>query len=325
MTTPENGVTPAAHFAHTKGRYVRKVTIIGLLVNLLLSGIKFTAGIFGNSQALIADAIHSLSDTTTDIAVIAGSHYWARPPDELHPYGHQRLETVITVFIGIMLVAAGLGIGWTAVHTLQQQAPTRPGILAAVAALVSIICKEIIYRWTASASKKIRSSALAANAWHHRTDAISSVPVLVAVGGALMFPTWSFLDHVGAIVVSIFILHAAFKIIWPGLSELIDAGVPAETQKRIQEIASSNAGVQQVHAIRSRHVSSSIFVDMHIVVDGSLTVRAGHQIADEVENRIAKEIPDVLDVVVHVDPPEAVVDAKDARSSIEHSGPLENN
>jgi cation diffusion facilitator family transporter len=310
--------------AQKRVRYVRKVTIIGLLVNLLLSGIKFTAGIFGNSQALIADAIHSLSDATTDIAVIAGSHYWARPPDESHPYGHQRLETLVTVFIGIMLAAASIGIGWKAVSTLHQQTTTSsPGIIAALAALVSIICKEIIYRWTAAAGKKIRSPALAANAWHHRTDAISSLPVLVAVGGAMMFPTWSFLDHVGAVVVSIFIFHAAFKITWPGLSELIDAGVPAEIQKRIQAIASNNASVQQVHAIRSRYVSSSIFVDMHIVVDGTITVQEGHQIADAVENRIAKEIPDVLDVVVHVDPTEAALNAEDAPSNIDHKDPLD--
>ena len=312
MIPQKNGIIRTGRFAQKRVRYVRKVTIIGLLVNLLLSGIKFTAGFFGNSQALIADAIHSLSDTTTDVAIIAGSHYWAKPPDESHPYGHQRLETLVTVFIGIMLAAAGVGIGWKAVSTLQQQTPASPGIVAALAALVSIVCKEILYRWTAAAGKKIRSSALAANAWHHRTDAISSLPVLVAVGGALMFPTWSFLDHVGAVVVSIFILHAAFKITWPGLSELIDAGVHEKIQQKIEEIASNSEGVQQVHAIRSRYVSSSIFVDMHIVVDGAITVREGHQIADKVENRIANEISDVLDVVVHVDPPEDALNTQDA-------------
>jgi cation diffusion facilitator family transporter len=314
---PENKAKHPALQSQTNVGYIRKVTLIGLLVNLLLSGIKFTAGFVGHSQALIADAIHSLSDTTTDIAVIAGSHYWARPPDEDHPYGHQRLETLITVFIGIMLAAAGIGIGWKAVSSLHQQTSGSPGLLAVLAALASIVCKEIIYRWTAYAGKKVRSSALAANAWHHRTDAVSSVPVLIAVGGALIFPSWSFLDQVGAVVVSIFILHAAFKIIWPGLSELIDAGVPADTQQRIQEIASSNAGVQQVHAIRSRHVSSSIFVDLHIVVDGNMTVREGHRIADDVENKIAREVPDVLDVVVHVDPPEVALDLEKAPSNIQ--------
>ena len=321
MIPPENGKTQPALPSQTKVRYIRKVTLIGLLVNLLLSGIKFTAGFFGNSQALIADAIHSLSDTTTDVAVIAGSHYWARPPDEDHPYGHQRLETVITVFIGIMLAAAGIGIGWKAVSSLHQKTIGGPGLLAALAALVSIVCKEIIYRWTASAGKKVKSSALAANAWHHRTDAVSSVPVLIAVCGALIFPSWSFLDQVGAVVVSIFILHAAFKIIWPGLSELIDAGVPAETQQRIQAIASSNAGVQQVHAIRTRHVSSSIFVDLHIVVDGNITVREGHQIADDVENKIAREVPDVLDVVVHVDPPEAALNPDETPVNNQQNSP----
>ena len=216
----------------TKEKIIRKVTWIGLFVNLFLAGIKFTAGILGKSQALVADAIHSLTDLTTDIAVIAGSHYWERPPDEDHPYGHKRLETLVTVFIGLMLAAAGLGIGWKAVSTLHYNGATPPGWIALFAALVSIICKEVIYRWTARTGKRLKSAALAANAWHHRTDALSSLPVLVAVGGARVFPSWSFLDRVGAVVVSIFIIHASIKIVAPALSELIDAGAPAGTRKK---------------------------------------------------------------------------------------------
>jgi cation diffusion facilitator family transporter len=203
------------------------------LTNIGLSVLKFAAGYFGRSQALIADAIHSLTDTTTDVAVIAGSHYWSRPPDENHPYGHRRLETLVTAFIGIMLVAAGIGVGWEAISTLHKKQAAPPGWIAFYAAMASMVTKEILYRWTAAAGKKIKSPALAANAWHHRTDAISSLPVLIAVGGALIFPSWSFLDRVGAVIVSIFILHAAMKIIWPAVSELIDAGAPEEIQKKI--------------------------------------------------------------------------------------------
>jgi len=286
----------------SRERYVRKVTWIGLVINIGLSGLKFAAGYFGRSQALIADAIHSLTDTTTDLAVIAGSHYWSRPPDDCHPYGHRRLETLVTAFIGIMLVAAGIGIGWEAISTLHKKHATPPGSIAFYAAMASIVAKEILYRWTAAVGKKIKSSALAANAWHHRTDAISSVPVLIAVGAAMIFPSWSFLDHVGAVIVSIFILHAAIKIIWPAVSELIDAGAPEEIQKKIMEIAYSTTGVREVHAIRSRYISSSIQVDLHIVVDGNICVREGHTIADTVENNIIGSIPEVLDVVVHVDP-----------------------
>jgi cation diffusion facilitator family transporter len=290
----------------SREKYVRKVTWIGFLINIALASIKFLAGYFGRSQALIADAIHSVTDTVTDFAVIAGSHFWSRPADESHPYGHRRLETLVTVFIGLMLAAAGLGIGWDAVSALREKAASRPGWIAMAAAIVSILTKEALYRWTALAGKKIKSPALAANAWHHRTDAISSIPVVLAVGGALIFPSWSFLDQVGAVVVSIFILHAATTIIWPGISELIDAGVPEEMKQEITKIACENSGVQDVHKVRTRYISASILVDMHIVVDGSITVREGHGIADEVENKIIDSIPNVLGVVIHVDPPDVV-------------------
>jgi cation diffusion facilitator family transporter len=273
MKPAENNPNESAPYRMRREKYVRRVTWIGLFVNIFLSGLKFVAGFFGRSQALIADAIHSLTDTTTDIAVIAGSHYWDRPPDEDHPYGHRRLETLVSVFIGIMLAAAGAGIGWQALATLHEKHGEPPGWIAVLAALVSIVAKEIIYRWTAAAGRRIKSPALAANAWHHRTDAISSLPVLVAVGGAKIFPSWSFLDHVGAAVVSIFILHAAWKIVWPGISELIDVGAPKEIQKHIYKVASKNNRVKEVHKIRTRYISTSIQVDLHIVVDGEISVR----------------------------------------------------
>jgi len=311
MQTAENGTFGSAPHNVSREKYVRKVTWIGLFVNLFLSGLKFVAGVYGRSQALIADAVHSLSDSTTDIAVIAGSHYWSRPPDEDHPYGHRRLETVVSVFIGVVLIAAGSGIGWQALSTLHEKHGSPPGWIAVLAAFVSIVFKELIYRWTAAAGRRVKSSALAANAWHHRTDAISSLPVLVAVGGAKLFPSWSFLDHVGAAVVSLFILHAAIKIIWPGISELIDVGAPKEIQKKIKTIALKNSGVKEVHKIRTRYISTSIQVDMHIVVDGTITVREGHGIADDVKDRIIAEIPEVLDVIVHVDPPESTLEKID--------------
>ena len=307
MIQKENGEQASTLTAAAREKIVRKVTWVGLWANLFLAGLKFMAGIMGKSQALVADAIHSLTDLTTDIAVIAGSHYWSRPPDEDHPYGHKRLETLVTVFIGLVLAAAGLGIGWKAISTLQQKNAMPPGWIAVMAAFISIICKEAIYRWTAKTGKRLKSPALAANAWHHRTDALSSLPVLVAVAGAKAFPSWSFLDRLGATVVSIFILHASIKIIWPAVSELIDAGVPTETRKKIRAMALKNEDVLQVHDIRTRYISSSIQVDLHIVVNGSITVREGHVIADDVRDRIIAEIPEVLDVVVHVDPPENAV------------------
>jgi cation diffusion facilitator family transporter len=306
MPTGDNDLKNPEKHRTAREQTVRRVTWIGLLINIGLCGLKFAAGYFGRSQALIADAIHSLTDTTTDIAVIAGSHYWSRPPDECHPYGHRRLETLVTAFIGVMLAAAGVGIGWEAISTLHERHATSPGWFAFYAAMASIVIKEILYRWTASVGKKNKSPALAANAWHHRTDAISSLPVLIAVGGALIFPTWSFLDHVGAAIVSIFILHAAMKIIWPAIGELIDAGAPEEIQNKIAKIALNTDGVEAVHAIRSRYISSSIQIDMHIVVDSAISVLEGHTIADSVEKNIIDGIPEILDVVVHVDPSEVV-------------------
>jgi cation diffusion facilitator family transporter len=311
MAETANGASDLAPININREKYVRKVTWIGLFVNLFLSGLKFVAGVYGRSQALIADAIHSLTDLTTDIAVIAGSHYWSRPPDEDHPYGHRRLETLVSVFIGIALAAAGAGIGWKALSTLHEMHGSPPSWIAVLAAFVSIVCKEWIYRWTAAVGRRVKSSALAANAWHHRTDALSSLPVLMAVSGAMLFPTWSFLDHVGAAVVSIFILHTAIKIIWPAISELIDVGAPKEIQKKINMLALKNSAVKEAHKIRTRYISTSIQVDMHIVVDGTITVREGHDIADDVKDCIIAEIPEVLDVIVHVDPSKAALEQID--------------
>ncbi len=313
MTQNQKSAQTSTADEASKERSVRKVTWIGLFINLVLAAIKFAAGIFGRSQALVADAIHSLTDLTTDIAVIAGSHYWSRPPDEDHPYGHQRLETLVTVFIGVMLAAAGIGVGWKAISTLHGAHSAPPKLIAALVALISIIGKEIMYRWTASIGRRIKSPALAANAWHHRADAISSLPVLIAISAAMVFPSWSFLDRVGAVIVSIFIVHASIKILWPAFSELIDVGAPSEIRKRIRTRALKNEGVLQVHDIRTRYISSSIQVDLHIVVEGSITVREGHDIADDVKNRIINEIQEVLDVIVHVDPPEKAVREEDLK------------
>ena len=286
---------------------VRQVTWIGLGVNVALSVLKFVAGLFGRSQALVADAVHSLTDTTTDVAVIIGSYYWARPPDSDHPYGHHRVETVVTLFVGFVLGGAGFMVGWDALQDLQGEPAQRPKAIALVVAALSIVSKEVLYRWTATVSRRVMSPALAANAWHHRTDAISSVPVFLAVGGAMLFPQWALLDRVGAIVVAIFILHAALKIIWPGLRELVDAGAPTEICREIMTLAHEVQHVKQVHGIRTRYVSSRILVDLHVVVNGSLSVKAGHDIAENVKERILQNGPEVIDVIVHIEPEEAAL------------------
>jgi cation diffusion facilitator family transporter len=300
--TPQN--VGAKEQQHT----VRQVTWIGLGTNLALAVLKFVAGTWGHSKALVADAVHSISDTTTDLAVIIGSYFWARPPDVSHPYGHRRLETLVTLLIGFVLLAAGAGLCWEAIQNILVPRERTPGWLAAVAAGISILIKEILYRWTAHMGKRVKSPALAANAWHHRTDAISSLPVLLAIVGVMVRPEWGYLDHLGAVVVSLFIVHAALRIIGPGFQELIDAGASIEVCKRIMNIAYEDPAVKQVHGVRTRYVSSSLQVDLHVVVDGAMSVSEGHDIAEAVRARIIHKGPDVVDVVVHIEPLEAMVD-----------------
>jgi cation diffusion facilitator family transporter len=283
---------------------IRKVTWVGVAANLGLAAFKLAAGIFGESRAVTADGIEALLDVFTVVLVYAGSRFWARPPDDSHPFGHGRLETLVAAGIGLSLVGAAVGIGWESIATLHERHAKVPGWIAAAAALVSIVGKEILYRWTLGVGRRIKSIAVVATAWHYRSDAFSSVPVVLAVTGAILLPSWSFLDHLGAVVVSVFILHAAFKITWPSLKQLIDVGAPAEVRRRIRDIACSIPSVLQVHDIRTRYIGTSIQADLHVIVDGNLTVREGHDIARAVEVRLIQDIGEVVDVIVHVEPPE---------------------
>jgi cation diffusion facilitator family transporter len=283
---------------------VRLVTWAGLVVNLLLVALKFVGGILGASQAVVADAVHSLSDCVTDIAVLVGVHYWSQPPDECHPYGHRRIETLVTIAIGLSLGVVGLGLGYNALSTLQAAEPGAPHLVAFVAALVSLVSKELLYHWTVYVGRRAKSSAAIANAWHHRSDALSSVPAVLAVGGAMLLPAWSMLDRIGAIVVSLFILHAAWRIVRPALAELVDAGASAKVRARIDALARGVPGVQDVHALRTRYLGGRLQVDLHVLVDPQLTVREGHRIAHAVGKCLRSEGPGVEDVLVHVEPVE---------------------
>ena len=292
--------------AHTEdtARAVRRITWVGLGVNLVLSAVKLAAGVFGNSQALIADAVHSLSDSTTDVAVLVGSHFWSKPPDKDHPYGHRRIETIVSTLVALVLVAAGVGLVWNALATLCGHVGSPPGWIAFWAAVLSIVSKEILYRWTYRNGRRLGSLALRANAWHHRSDAFSSIPTALAVGGAALFPAWTLLDHVGAIIVSIFIFQAAFKISLPALRELIDSGAPEEDRRKIMTIARETDGAREVHGLRTRYVAGRLQVDLHVLVDAAITVAQGHDVAEDVCRRIVAHGPDVIDVVVHIEPKE---------------------
>ena len=285
-----------------EGEQIRRTTWIGLGVNLALCALKFAGGILGRSQAVVADAVHSLSDATTDIAILVGSHFWTQPADAEHPYGHRRIESLVTLFVGCVLVVTAVGLGWRAVSTMRGEHQARPGWVAFVAALVSIVLKEWLYRWTLSEGKRLDSLSLQANAWHHRSDALSSIPALIAVAGAVLLPALPFIDHAGALIVSAFILHTAFKILSPRVAEIVESGAPRNIRQRIDGIAHTVDGVQDVHGLRSRYISSQLHVDLHVLVDPDMSVKAAHDIATEVSRRIIRDAPHVFDVVVHIEP-----------------------
>jgi cation diffusion facilitator family transporter len=276
---------------------------IGLLVNLVLAAAKLVAGVLGHSQAVIADAVHSLSDIVTDVALIFGVRYWSAPADERHPHGHRRFETLITVFIGLMVAAAAVGIGWEAIASFGRPSHP-PSIIALIASLLSIGTKEALYRWTVRVGRATGSSALVANAWHHRTDALSSIPVAIAVAIAMLDHRLAVVDQIGALVVSVFVLHAAFRIIRPALDELVDAGAPSAHRRELERLALDVDGVRAAHALRTRYIGSELAVDVHVEVDADLSVADGFEIARRVKRDLLQRGPDVADVVVQIEPHE---------------------
>ena len=283
-------------------RAVLRVTWISLAANLVLCALKFTAGILGRSHAVVADAVHSLSDTTSDLAIILGARFWSQPPDADHPYGHRRIETLIAILIGLLLTLAGIGLGWNAVNHLREGTQSTPGWIAFWAAIISIIVKEFLCRWTLKWGKSIKSISLEANAWHHRSDALSSIPAALAVAGAALLPAWTILDSIGAIVITIMILHVAFKITWPRITELLEMGASEQVQAEIAQITKSVPGVVDTHKVRSRYVGARLHIDLHVQVERTMSIEAAHNISTEVTNRILNDGPHVFDVVVHIEP-----------------------
>ena len=296
---------------------VRRVTWVGLGWNAALSVAKFVVGVVGNSQALVADAIHSASDFVTDVAVIVGSHFWNSPPDAEHPYGHRRFETLVTIGIGLAVAAVGVGIGYKAVLALLAGEGSHPEVSVAVMALASIVVKEILFRYTRNAGRKIRSQVLEANAWHHRSDAFSSIPVLVAVVFAILLPELWFADSVGALIVAFFILHSAIEIAWPGLRQLVDYGASADILEKLKREALSHPKVISLHGFRSRYVGSDLHVDVHIVVDDQMTLKDAHDVAEEVEQLLIDSGENVVDAMVHIDPYNAKRAAQNEIKTIE--------
>jgi cation diffusion facilitator family transporter len=276
---------------------------VGLFTNLTLAAVKMAAGVLGHSHAVVADAIHSLSDVVTDVALLAGVRFWSKPADERHPHGHQRIETLVTVLIGASLGVVALGLMWDAVVGGHGGRSLTPAPVALAAAVLSIVVKEVLFRWTLAEGRSVDSPALIANAWHHRSDSLSSVPAALAVAVAVVAPEFAFVDRIGALVVCIFILIAAGRILAPALSQLIDTGAPREDRRRIRQLALGVEGVEEAHAIRTRYVGSTLAVDLHVEVNAELSVEEGHAIGEAVRQRLLDQGPKVADVLVHVEPP----------------------
>ncbi|MBN2857892.1 MAG: cation transporter [Candidatus Delongbacteria bacterium] len=278
------------------------ITKSGMLINLILGILKITTGMIGNSYSAIADGVHSLSDLVTDIAIIIGVKFWSAPPDKDHPYGHGRIETIVTLFVGIMLAAAGIGIGYEAVATIRDPHTVKPGLIALTGIILTIIFKEILFRKTLTIGKKTGSQSVIANAWHHRSDAFSSVLALGSVLTAVLLPGMEFVDHIGGLLVSILIIKVSFDIVKPAFKELCDAGASQKDIELMKNIVSQVEGVRDVHGLRSRQHNSGNYLDLHVLVDDDITVKKGHDIAEKVKDILIEKGPSVVDVVVHIEP-----------------------
>ena len=279
-----------------------RVTWVGFGVNVALVILKLWVGIVGRSQALIADGVHSISDLFSDVVVLLGLSWGRKEADEDHPYGHARIETSASLIVGILLLAVAIWIGYKAILGLITPVHSIPGSLTIIAAAISVLLKEVLYWFTIKISRRIKSPVLAANAWHHRTDALSSVAVLIGVLAAYLNPDWWAADLIAAKIVALFVFRVGIKFIVEAFREMIDTAPGREVIAEIAGRAESVPGVREVHDIRARHHGEYIVVDLHVVVDPEITVAQGHKIADEVEERLLNEIESVNQVITHIDP-----------------------
>lgn len=280
---------------------IRRVTIAGAVMNVLLALAKLAGGILASSQALVADAVHSLSDLFTDAAIIVGVKYWVMPADKEHPYGHGKIEGAVTALIGVTVAVVAAEIAWDGVKTLVWGEPKVPGLAACCVALASVAVKEALYRWTHVVAKRRNSPATEANAWHHRSDAISSLPVAAAVAAAHFWPSLKWLDAVGAVMVGGFILHVAWRIVKPAFEGLTDASCDEATAD-IERIALGVDGVRGVHHVRTRRYGGTIQADLHVQVDRDISLIDGHAIGHDVKAAVLAAGIGVTDATIHVEP-----------------------
>jgi cation diffusion facilitator family transporter len=280
----------------------KKVTIIGVLVNTFLIVLKLIAGIFGSSQALIADAVHSFSDLFTDVVVLVGLKISHKPPDKTHHFGHARIETLASTIVGMALIGTALYIGISASLTIYRHTEYHPTILALFGAGVSIALKEVLYHYTIRTGRRIKSQLIVANAWHHRSDVLSSVAVFIGVAGTQINPSWHILDSYAALLVSFFIVKVGLEILRDALREFTDTAPQPEIIGKIQQCALSVNGVLDTHDLRVRTSGGLFQMEIHIVVDGQLTVLEGHKISKAVEGCLSEDVGNFSSITIHVDP-----------------------
>lgn len=294
----------------TEGREkdIIRVTFIGSIGNFLLLVFKFAAGILGHSSAMIADAVHSLSDFVTDIIVLLFVHISSKPKDEGHDYGHGKFETLATSVIGIVLLAVGIGLFWEGFRKVtgfyfRDEELESPGKIALFAALLSIVVKEFLYRLTLGVGRRRRSQAVIANAWHHRSDAFSSIGTALGVGGAILLgPKWRVLDPLAAAVVSVFIIKVALQLVFPAINDLLEKSLPKEVEEEILAVITENPEVKDPHNLRTRRIGNDFAIEAHIRVDGRISVEHAHCLTREIESRLREKFGAGTHIALHVEP-----------------------
>lgn len=288
-------------------RQIYKVTLIGFFVNMLLSVGKLVAGVIGQSGAMIADGVHSISDFFTDLVVLVFVRVSALPKDEDHDYGHGKFETLATIIIGLALFAVGAGILYKSVKLILSviggENIAQPKAIALIAAAVSIVVKEILFRYTKREGEKVDSSVMVANAWHHRSDALSSIGTLVGIGGAYFFgQKWSVLDPIAAIIVGILIVKVSYDLIKPGIGEMLERSLPKEQEDEIEQLVLTNKNFSDIHNMKTRRIGSAIAIELHVRVPGNMTVTESHNATEDVEKKLKAHYGPRTQVILHVEP-----------------------
>jgi len=303
--------TAGRHLRDDSARAANRVTLIGALVDFIVGVAKMIAGMMVGSAALIADGIHSFSDILTDIFVLAATHYGRQAPDSDHPYGHGRIETLATLWLGSVLIFVAGGIAWSSVERLlDHDVAAPPGLAAIGIAVVSLVAKEWIFRYTLSVAKRLNSKLLEANAWHSRSDAMSTLVVIIGLAGTQVGIDW--MDAAAAIVVGLMVGQVGGRLMWESSRELIDTALPAEEQREMRRLGEQVPGVHGIHDLRTRRLGSDVVLDLHIVVPPRVTVSEAHEIGNAVSRSLRDAFPRLVDVTFHIDP-------EDDEGETEHS------